>query len=161
MQFRNIWTQLKHLAPERKILSGTREIKGTVVQQGVNIRTVTVRAYWKIWNFRYRCYYKRAKNYQVHDQDEVTRLTDTVVIKSSPGLSKTKNYYVKYIVEAGPRFDYWDKLRPEEALSLKGRLYESVPGTNTEVEGFRVRALRERLINIRQSGIYEGVDSKG
>ena len=160
MQFRNIWTQLRHLTPERKILSGTREIKGVVIQQNVNIRTVTVRAYWKIWNFRYRCYFKRAKNYQVHDHDEVTRVTDVVVIKTSPGLSKSKNYYVKYIVEAGPRYDYWDQLNPDEALSLKGRLYESVPGTSMDVEGFRVRALRERLINIRASGIYERVNAK-
>ena len=160
IKYQNIWGQLRKLAPDRKELPGTKEIRGIVVQQGINPKTVTVRAWWKVWQRRYRCYYKHGRNYQVHDDAEVARLTDEVVIRSSPGISITKHYYIKYIVTPGPRYDYWDKLSVEERTGLKSKVYETTPETTMDINGFRVKALKDRLINIRKSGIFESIDLK-
>ena len=157
MNYRNIWAQIHQLRPERKLLASIGEIKGVVVRQGTNPKTFTARSWWKVWNFRYRRYSFRGKNYQVHDEGDNARLNDVVVIRLSAHLSKTKNYYLKYIVETGPRFDYWDKLQPVERLALKGKLYETTSETTKLVDGFRYKALKERLEMIRASGIYEGI----
>lgn len=157
MNYRNIWNQVRQLTPDRKILQSIGEIKGVVVTQGINPKTVTVRAWWKVWNFRYRKYSFRGKSYQVHDEGNDARLNDIVVIRSSHHLSTSKNYYLKLILSTAPRFDYWDRMKPQERAALKGRLYETTPESTTLVDGFRFKALKERLEAIRASGIYEDI----
>ena len=145
-----------NLGIRQRLHPGVREIQGVVVKQGINPKTIVVRAWWKTWDFRYRIYFKRGKNYQVHDEENYCRIGDQVVIKTtSKPVSNTKNYYVRNIIHHAPRFDTWNALDSEKAQSLQQKLYEVVDPETNQAENFRVRALKERLINLRAARILE------
>lgn len=107
---------LKHRLPT-KILSGGKEIQGAVIKQGKMEKTVTVRAWWKTFNFRYYRYRKRGRNYQAHDEENFCRVGDVVVIKQCEKLSPIKHYYVRNVLKQAARFDYWDHL-PKESVKM-------------------------------------------
>ena len=134
----------------QKLLQGKNEIQGLVIQQGINNKTITVRAWWKNWNQRYRVYFKHGKNYQVHDEINHCRVGDVVVIKStSQRISNTKTYFVRNVVRYAPRLDSWDNLEANQEGILKEKLYE-VDDLNEKSKSLKLKALKERYEKIRK-----------
>ncbi len=155
MPFKSIWSRLLSLNTAQRLHPGVREIQGVVVKQGINPKTVTVRAWWKTWNFRYRMYFRKGKNYQVHDEENFSRIGDVVVIKSCGKISNTKSYYVRNFLKVAPRFDSWDTLGAENSKALDEKLYEVETPEGNLVDQLKVRALRQRLLDLRASRILD------
>ena len=152
--FKNIWGRLLGFQKKQKLLPGTDEIQGLVIKQGINPKTVTVRAWWKTWNFRYRLYFKNGKNYQVHDEKDHCRVGDIVVIKKSfQRISNTKSFYVRNIEKYAPRFDSWNDLEKSEQKVLNEKLYKTDNSIQDASEEFKLKALKERFEQLRSANI--------
>jgi small subunit ribosomal protein S17 len=57
-------------------------------------KTITVEVTRLVKHARYRKYISRRKNYKAHDEDNECAIGDTVVIRESRPLSKTKRWMV-------------------------------------------------------------------
>ena len=73
--------------------SGGRELEGRVVSAKMD-KTVTVEVTRTVKHPRYRKYIQRRNTYKAHDADNACSENDTVVIKESRPLSKTKRWVV-------------------------------------------------------------------
>jgi len=93
-----------------------RELFGTVVQCGVNRKTVTV----KIDRFYHHDKLKKLvtapKKFQVHDEEEYCKVGDKVVIRLCRPISKLKHYYVRNVVLPTPRDLPADMLPPKQVV---------------------------------------------
>lgn len=49
----SIWNLLRNFRKEQKDMPKGQEIRGVVVQHGVNEKTVTVRSFWKTYNTKF------------------------------------------------------------------------------------------------------------
>ena len=100
----NIWN-LKH--PLRtgfiKLAPWGKEKYGTVVRQGRNDRTVTVRVSSYHYNYKVGFWMCKGRNFHCHDAENYCRTGDKVVIQQCRKLSSIKHYMVRNIVLAAGR----------------------------------------------------------
>lgn len=73
--------------------SGRRTLTGRVVSDKMD-KTVVVQVDRKVLHPRYKKYVSRRKRYKVHDESNECRTDDTVVIRESRPLSRTKRWVV-------------------------------------------------------------------
>ena len=150
----SIWSLLRNFRTGQKVAAGGNEIKGVVVRQGLNKKTVTVRAWWKTYNYTYNIYKTRASQYQAHDQDDFCRIGDIVVIKACKKLSPTKSYYVRNIESQAARFDKWDNLDPT-VNEIIGEKFYRLEGKRGPADKFRLQAMKESLTRIKSAGLFD------
>lgn len=79
--------------------SGRRTLTGTVVSDKMD-KTISVQVNRKVKHPRYHKYISRRNVYKAHDEDNVCKAGDTVVIQESRPLSRTKRWVV---IEHRPR----------------------------------------------------------
>jgi small subunit ribosomal protein S17 len=89
-----------------RLAPGGREKYGTVIKSGFMKKTVTVMVDQHIWNSKYKVYQRSSSKFQVHDQDEICKTGDKVVIKGCQPISKLKHYYIRNIVWMIPRHNF-------------------------------------------------------
>lgn len=100
----NLWNSISLTHTGRiKLLDAGRELFGTVIQHGVNDKTVTVRVSSRYFNHKYKKPQFSSKNKQVHDEHNYCVAGDKVIIANCHKLSNTKAYYIKTIVQPVPR----------------------------------------------------------
>ena len=102
-----------------KVEGSGRQLFGTVVQHGVNNKTVKVRVSAKHWNNKYKIYRFSHKTKMVHDEYNYCVSGDKVIIRNCQKLSANKAYFVKSIVKAFPRGDYNLKTKQEQDAAIK------------------------------------------
>jgi small subunit ribosomal protein S17 len=73
--------------------TGRRVLTGKVVSDKMN-KTVTVEVTRRIKHAKYQKYLTRVKNYKAHDEENLCKVDDVVVIQESRPLSKTKRWVV-------------------------------------------------------------------
>lgn len=155
----SIWTVFRNFRAGQKVAAGGNEIKGVVVKQGLNKKTITVRAWWKTFNHTFNIYKKRSNHYQAHDADNFCRIGDIVVIKACNKLSPTKDYYVRNILSQAARFDSWDNLDPKVNDLISEKFYR-LEGKQGPADKFRLQAMKESLTRIKSAGLFDGETSK-
>jgi len=74
-------------------VAGGRVLVGKVVSSRMD-KTVTVEVSRLVKHARYHKFVSRTKNYKAHDEDNACKEGDTVVIRESRPLSKTKRWTV-------------------------------------------------------------------
>ncbi len=79
--------------------SGRRTLTGTVVSDKMD-KTISVQVNRKVKHPRYHKYINRRNVYKAHDEGNVCKTGDTVVIQESRPLSRTKRWVV---IEHRPR----------------------------------------------------------
>ncbi len=80
-----------------------KELFGTVIQCGVNSKTVTVKVDRFFHHDKLKKLVTYPKKFQVHDEEEYCKVGDKVVIRSCRPISKSKHYYVRNVVLPTPR----------------------------------------------------------
>lgn len=150
----SIWTLFRNFRTGQKVAAGGNEIRGVVVRQGLNNKTITVRAWWKSYNYIFNRYKSRASQYQVHDEENFCRIGDVVVIKACKKLTPTKSYYVRNIESQAARFDKWDNLDPEVNDIISEKFYK-LEGTSAPEDKFRLQAMKESLTRIKSAGLFD------
>jgi small subunit ribosomal protein S17 len=73
--------------------TGRRVLTGRVVSDKMN-KTVTVEVVRKVRHARYHKFVTRRKKYHAHDENNVCKVDDEVLIQESRPLSKTKRWVV-------------------------------------------------------------------
>ena len=77
----NIWNLQHHLRTGFiKIAPNGKELYGTIIRQGLNDRTVTVRINSYHWNYKVGFWMTKGKNFHCHDGENYTRKGDKVII---------------------------------------------------------------------------------
>lgn len=89
-----------------KLATAGREKYGTVIKSGFMRKTVTVRVDNTHEVVTYRSHLTTSGKFQVHDEDEICRTGDKVVIKACHPISKLKHYYLRNIIWMGPRQNF-------------------------------------------------------
>lgn len=74
------------------------ELFGTVIQSGVNRKTVTVKVDRFYHHEKLKKLITHPKKFQVHDEEEYCKVGDKVVIRQCRPISKLKHYYVRNVV---------------------------------------------------------------
>lgn len=119
-----------------KLAGGGLEKYGTVIKSGFMDKTVTVRVdnYFQLKKFYWRT--KSSSKLQVHDEDNICKVGDKVVIRGCMPVSKLKHYYLRNIVWMVPRHNFTiDKFLNFE----KRALYHNEKIRNTiELNDFKV-----------------------
>jgi len=103
---------------------------GTVLKSGYMKKTVTVKVSSYHWERKYKLWINKPKRFQVHDEKELGRVGDKVVIRLSHPKSVLKHYYLKSFVWMSPRQNYVvkDFLQFEkEALLYNDKLRNKTP----------------------------------
>ncbi len=117
-----------------KLAPGGREKYGTVIKSGFMKRTVTVMVDQMTWNKRYKLYERSSNKFQVHDQDEICKTGDKVVIKGCQPISTSKHYYIRNIVWMIPRHNFTvDKFLNFEKRAL---VYNSNIRNSIDIQNF-------------------------
>jgi len=155
----SIWSLLRTFRTGQKVAAGGNEIKGVVVRQGLNKKTVTVRAWWKSYNSKYNIYKKRASQYQAHDEENFCRIGDIVVIKACRKMTPTKRYIVRNVETQAARFDHWDNLDPSVNELISEKFYR-LEGKQGPADKFRLQAMKESLLRIKSAGLFDAEASK-
>ena len=90
-------------------MRGGYEKYGTVIKSGYMKKTVTVR----VFNFhRDEKYMKKrvhSSKFLVHDEEEICRIGDKVVIKGCLPVSSRKYYYIRNLIWMVPRQNFYYK----------------------------------------------------
>lgn len=73
--------------------TGRRTLVGRVISDKMD-KTITVQVVRRVKHPVYRKYVSRSKNYKAHDEDNVCKVDDEVVIQESRPLSRTKRWVV-------------------------------------------------------------------
>jgi small subunit ribosomal protein S17 len=73
--------------------SGRRVLEGRVISDVMD-KTITVQVVRRVKHSRYHKYISRRKNYKAHDEQNSCSVGDTVVIRESRPLSRTKRWIV-------------------------------------------------------------------
>jgi len=73
--------------------STRRELTGKVVSDKMN-KTVVVEVTRRVKHPRYRKYVNRSKTFKAHDEENVYKVSDVVVIRESRPLSRDKRWVV-------------------------------------------------------------------
>lgn len=103
----NIWNFKDPLrCGKLKLARAGLEKYGTVIKSGFMKKTVTVKCDTSYETPKYRKILVTRSNFQVHDEDEICRTGDKVVIRSCAPVSKLKHYYVRNIVWMVPRHNF-------------------------------------------------------
>jgi ribosomal protein S17 len=89
-----------------KLAHAGREHYGTVIKSGFMKKTVTVRVNAYAYNRHYKVFINHAAKFQVHDEKELGRVGDKVVIRTCFPVSNLKHYYLKYFVWMSPRQNF-------------------------------------------------------
>jgi ribosomal protein S17 len=157
----SIWNMLRTHRGEQKEKSQGAEIRGIVVKQGLNQKTITVRAWWQTFDHRWSYFKKSGHSYQVHDEENFCRVGDIVVIKKCQkgGVGETKSYFVRNVIYQGPRPDLWDKLDPKVYSLAIEKLYQTKKDEQKlNPDEFRLKAMRENLKKIKGLGLFDESD---
>ena len=78
-----------------------KELKGIVISSGKMRKTIKVLVETLVKHPRYKKYIKKRKKYLVHDENEIAREGDIVLIRESRPISKLKHFYLVKILERG------------------------------------------------------------
>ena len=151
----SVWTKLRNFRSIQPIHKTPNEIKGVVVRQGKNNKTVTVRAWWKTFNFKYNRYIGNGRNYHAHDPENFCRIGDIVVIKACRKIAPTKHYFVRNILTQAARFDKWDDLNPETKELIEDKFYRLEQDDGRE-NSYKLRAMRESINRVKGSNLFDG-----
>jgi small subunit ribosomal protein S17 len=89
-----------------KIAPSGREKFGTVIKSGFMKKTVTVKVDSLTFHTTLRLYMNRPSKFQVHDEDEICKTGDKVVIRLCRPISTLKHYYVRNLVWMVPRHNF-------------------------------------------------------
>lgn len=89
-----------------KLAKAGREKYGTVIKSGFMSKTVTVMVDQYRYNAHYKLYVKSSSKFQVHDEDEICKTGDKVIIRACQPVSKLKHYYIRNIVWMIPRHNF-------------------------------------------------------
>jgi len=73
--------------------SGRRTLEGRVVSDKME-KTITVQVTRTMKHRRYHKYISRRKNYKAHDENNECKVGDTVIIRESRPMSRTKRWVV-------------------------------------------------------------------
>jgi small subunit ribosomal protein S17 len=103
----NIWNFKDPLKCGYMKLAGAGVEKyGTVIKSGFMKKTVTVMVDNYHYNYKYKKYLRSSTKFQVHDEEEMCRTGDKVVIRVCSPISKLKHYYVRNILWMIPRHNF-------------------------------------------------------
>ena len=106
----NIWNLTHPLrAGFIKLAPNGKELYGTVIRQGRMNKTVTVRVSSYHWNYKVGFWVTRNKNFHCHDEENYCRTGDKVIIQSCRKLAKSKHFFVRNIVLAAGRQNFYTK----------------------------------------------------
>lgn len=83
-----------------------RELYGTVIKSGFMKKTATVKVNSHHWNSKYKLWLKSTGRFHIHDEKELCRVGDKVVIRVCKPMSTLKHYYLKYFVWMSPRQNF-------------------------------------------------------
>mmetsp|Transcript_5532 Transcript_5532/g.3893 ORF Transcript_5532/g.3893 Transcript_5532/m.3893 type:complete len:109 (+) Transcript_5532:26-352(+) len=86
-----------------RLADSGRELFGTVIKQGVNDKTVTVRVSRYGFNHKIGIWFSSTKNFHCHDEENYCRTGDKVVIRTTRKISPIKHFYVRNIVRPAGR----------------------------------------------------------
>ncbi len=89
-----------------RLAKAGKEKYGTVIKSGYMNKTVTVRVDQYNYNRRYKVVLRSSSKFQVHDEDNICKMGDKVVIRVCQPLSKLKHYYIRNIVWMVPRHNF-------------------------------------------------------
>ena len=92
-----------------KLAPYNREMYGTVIRHGRMNKTVTVRVNSYHWSYKCNFWLTKGKNFHCHDEEDYCRTGDKVVIKACRKLSNIKHFYVRNIVLATSRQNFYEK----------------------------------------------------
>ena len=76
-----------------------KELKGVVISAGKMRKTIKVLVETIVQHPKYKKYIKKRKKYLVHDENEIAREGDIVLIRESRPISKLKHFYLVKILE--------------------------------------------------------------
>jgi len=108
----SIWSLLNPLRTGFvKLAPSGKEIYGTVIKHGKVPKTISVRADYQYWNNKYMKYFHSSSTYLVHDEENYCVSGDKVVIKVCRPITNRKHYFVRNIVKAFPRTDFYKVAR--------------------------------------------------
>ena len=155
----SIWNLLRTHRSDQKEASLGREIRGIVIKQNLNPKTITVRAWWQTYDHRWKVFKKNGSSYQVHDEENFCRVGDIVVIKNMKKIGTTKNYYVRNILHQGPRGDLWNDLDKEVSDLASQKLYYTKEDEKKYFkDDLRLKSMREHLRKIKGLGLFDQTD---
>jgi small subunit ribosomal protein S17 len=89
-----------------RLASSGFERYGTVIKSGFMRKTVTVRSDNYYQARKYKLHMKSSSKFQVHDEEEICKVGDKVVIRGCHPVSKLKHYYIRNIVWMVPRHNF-------------------------------------------------------
>jgi small subunit ribosomal protein S17 len=89
-----------------KLAPSGREKYGTVIKSGFMKKTVTVKVDSLTFNPTYKIFINRPSKFQVHDEDEICKTGDKVVIRLCRPVSTLKHYYIRNIIWMVPRHNF-------------------------------------------------------
>ncbi len=117
-----------------KLAPGGREKYGTVIKSGFMKKTVTVMVDQLNFDTKYKKYVRSSSKFQVHDEEEICKTGDKVVIKVCQPISKLKHYYIRNIVWMLPRHNFTiDKFLKFEKRAL---LYNNNLRNSVDIQDF-------------------------
>ena len=90
-----------------KLAPGGKEMYGTVIRHGRMNKTVTVRINSYHWNYKVGFWLTKGKNFHCHDEENYCRTGDKVVIRACRKMSTSKNFYVRNIMLATGRQNFY------------------------------------------------------
>lgn len=118
-----------------KLAGGGKEKYGTVIKSGFMRKTVTVRVDTVAQQAKYKNFFRIKNKFQVHDEDEICRPGDKIVLRLCFPVSKLKHYYVRNIVWMIPRHNFTiDKFLNFEKRAL---LYNDNLRNSVDIVEFR------------------------
>jgi small subunit ribosomal protein S17 len=72
-------------------------------------KTVTVRIHSYHFNYKVGIWMTKGRNFHCHDEEEYCRTGDKVIISQCRKLSKSKNFFIRNIVLAAGRQNFYTK----------------------------------------------------
>ena len=118
-----------------KLAPGGKEMYGTVIRQGRMNKTVTVRVNSYHWNYKVGFWLTKGKNFHCHDEEDYCRTGDKVIIQACRPLSKSKHFFVRNIVLAAGRQNFYTKDMSKyerDAIKYNEELRSKAPRTYFE-----------------------------
>ena len=88
------------------IAKSGREHYGTVIKSGYNKKTIVVKVNAPSYNFKYGAWTNKPSRFHVHDERELGRVGDKVIIRTCFPITRLKHYYLKSFVWMSPRQNF-------------------------------------------------------
>jgi small subunit ribosomal protein S17 len=103
----NIWTLRDPIrCGGIKLAPCGREKIGTVIKSGFMKKTVTVAVDQSYMHTKFTLLKRSTSKFQVHDEDEICKTGDKIIIRACHPVSVLKHYYVRSFVWMVPRHNF-------------------------------------------------------